>query len=191
MFCPFCGKEIQDIKTVCSGCGADLNDLFSKSDIKDNKIIAEPVLEMKWHNFLVKYLLYATAAIYFLDGITSLIGKDSALISEFLSDNFSFTGEYRFIDIIYGVIMIILAFATLHVRHELANFKVDALRYYIIHAVIECIVFAVHTLLGMILITHSGFFEIIGEIFGSLLGTVFFLTTNISYFRKRSHMFVN
>lgn len=188
MFCPFCGKGNQCATSTCRGCGADLGDLFSKIGINENQ---KPVFEMKWHNFLVKFLLYATAAIYFLDGITSLIGRDSAFLSDFLSDKFIFSGNYRYIDIIYGVIMIILSFATLHVRHELANFKVDALKVYITHAVFECIVFAIHTLLGMILIINAGFFEIIGEIFGSLVGTVFFVTTNVSYFKKRAQLFIN
>lgn len=188
MFCPYCGKDNQGSTSKCRGCGADLTKIISTIEVKDNP---EMLTEMKWHNFLVKFLLYASSIIYFLDGITSLIGRDSAFLSEFLADDFAFTGKFRFIDIIYGVIMIILSFATLHVRHKLANFKVDALRYYIIHAVIECIVFAVHTLLGMVLITHSGIFEIIGEIFGSIVGTVFFVTTNISYFKKRKYLFVN
>ncbi len=190
MICPYCSGEIQGCVTVCNHCGATLNDTVESNSAPNNSI-QDAGLSMKWYKFLICFWLFLNALTRLANGIFCLIGNNSGVLSELLSEDGLFTGKYRAIDIVYGIICIIMSFTAIYVRSKLANFKYDAPRIYIIYDIISSGIYFLYTLLIMIILEKAGIASVIGEVIGTVVGESLFVYLNIIYFKKRKHLFVN
>ena len=190
MVCPYCSREIQDSVAVCNQCGANLNDTVQSNSTPYN-LIQNVDLPMKWYKFLIYFLLLLNALTHLADGIFCLIGNNSGILSELLSETDLFTGEYRVIDIVYGIICILMSGAAIYVRSKLANYKEDAPRIYIIYDIISSGIYFVYSLLSMIILENAETSSVIGEVIGTVVGESLFVYLNIIYFKKRKHLFIN
>lgn len=190
MKCPYCSSEVQDSVTECSQCGAALDDTV-QSNLVPNNSIQNVELPMKWYKYLIYFSLFANAVLRFADGILCLIGIDGGAVSEVLFEGCMFTGEYRAIDIVYGIVCIVMAGVILYVRNKLAKFKEDAPRLYIIYDIISAVFSFTYNLLIMVILENAEISSIIGEIIGAVVGESLYVYLNVIYFKKRKHLFVN
>lgn len=190
MICPYCSSEIQDSVAVCNECGAALNDTVQLNSAPYNSI-QNADLPMKWYKFLIYFLLFANAISKLADGIFCIIGIDGGILSETFFEGCMFTGKYRAIDIVYGIICIIMSVAAIYVRIRLAKFKEDAPKIYITYDIISSVVYFVYNLLIMIILENAEISSVIGEIIGTVVGESLYVYFNVLYFKKRKHMFIN
>ncbi len=190
MKCSFCGKEVREGSTVCESCGAELT--IDNNGNEDSAVQTKnnTELEMKWYKFLIYFLLYANFVTYLFDGFIYLFGDKINFLSELFADTL-FTGKFRIIGIIYAVVLITLSVISLYVRNGLAKFKVSAPKNFIIFDIITSVISTVVTLLSMILVENAGLSDWLPELLGSLLGSTAIIMCNITYFRKRKHLFIN
>lgn len=190
MKCSYCSSEVQDSVTVCNQCGAALNDTV-QSNSAPNDSIQNVNLPMKWYKFLIYFLMFANAILKLADGIFCLIGFDGGVVSEVLFEGCMFTGKYRAIDIVYGIVCIVMSGVILYVRNKLAKFKKDAPRIYIFYDIISSVIYFIYNLLIMIILENADISSVIGELIGTVVGESLFVYFNVIYFKKRKHMFIN
>lgn len=190
MICPYCSSENQESVNVCNQCGASLNDTVQSISAPNNSI-QNVELPMKWYKFLIYFLMFANAVSRFADGILCLIGIDGGSVFEVLFEGCMFTGKYRAIDIVYGIVCIVMSGVIFYVRNKLAKFKEGAPRLYIIYDIISAVFSFTYNLLIMFILENAETSSIIGDVIGAIVGESLYVYFNVVYFKKRNHLFIN
>lgn len=190
MKCDYCGKEVQNGLTVCDGCGAGLTVSDKENKTLSASAVKIPEPEMNWFKFLIYFSLYAYFVSSLIDAFLCFFGEKFGFLSEFIVE-IIFTGRFRFIGIIYAVIILIMAAAAIYVRNSLAKFKEFAPKYFIIWSISTSVISLLFTLLNITLIENSGFGDCMGEVLGTAVGETIYVMCNVTYFKKRKHLFVN
>lgn len=165
-----------------------------KEMIEDYKVTTEtskPELGMNWFKFLIYFLLFFGAAENLLDSVMMLFN----LRHELWEMDYYFGGNFRWLGILFGVIWIITAAVQIYLRFELAKFKKNAPKKYIIFEIVDAVLYLAYNLVGGIISAGSDRGAIIGvtvgSIIGASLGAIAYIYPNIIYFRKRNHLFIN
>lgn len=135
MFCSNCGAEIAEGSAYCSACGAKTDVDSTASDPVNAQpsttppTYTTPEYRMKWHNFLVKFSLWASAVSISYEAISLLFG-------------FSYTTDYyggkttnitdlvyamydglQIVDITFAILAIGIAILALVTVFKLSTFK--------------------------------------------------------------------
>ena len=139
-------------------------------------------LQMKWYKALTAALLYISAAYMLFSGIQSILGLSYGDSGSYL---YSMYPILRVVDILYGLFLLVVAFAALYVRMHLAQFASDGPRLYLTMLVVNGGISVVYTLLAYLIIGVSNFAGVISAI--GLVAAMFVL--NRTYFDKRQHLF--
>lgn len=149
---------------------------------------ADPVrdLPLKWYTFNVTFALWLEALFGAWCGITAVLGQQYGGLTDLY---YSFMGETRVLDIVYGLVQIGLAVATVYVRHELAHRRRFAPLHFMALYVLS---FALSTVYSIVLASAIGFglggLSLIPTVISAALGFLF-LHLNKKYFDRRAYLF--
>ena len=139
-------------------------------------------LQMKWYKALTVALLYLGAAGNLFAGLQSIFGISNGESSSYL---YSMYPGMRVLDIVYGIILVGMAFVALYGRMHLAQFKEDGPRLSLLMLLVNVCITAAFSLLTMVI---TGYYEL-STVSGALLGGVIMYVLNRTYFGKRQHLF--
>ena len=150
----------------------------------------EKQLGMAWYKFLIYFGLFAGAFLNFIYGVNYLTGgiyysqTDGQFTAEII---YKFYGEIlKIVDVIFGFVLIVLAFLSFVVRQKLRKYSLDAPKwtyvFYFISLGASCIYLFAVAFITEELISIPQVCSLIINI-----GILFF---NKQYFSKRSHLFV-
>ncbi|MBR3157780.1 MAG: zinc ribbon domain-containing protein [Atopobiaceae bacterium] len=211
MFCPFCGSEVPDSVRFCPSCGGDVaaeidaektqkrQQPAQASQQQPASSAAAPIsteltsaqkreiglaqatsegLGMGWYKFMIYFQLFAGAVIDIIVGLSVM--SISRLGSEYGTPS-SFSAIFVFM----GVFYIAFGIFYIYCRTLMARFSTKAITtLYIVYGVNIAV-----SVLGLIGSTRSGSSPT--STMTNLGATIVLLVINMSYFKKRAHLFVN
>lgn len=222
MNCPQCGAPNNDGSRFCKHCGSDL---FQAQEPQQNvnqsyqqeqpPVYQQPNPQqyqqaqyyppqqntmadkynghpMGWYKFLIYFALFANAALNVLSGIRSISGI------QYGEDSRTVYGVFpglKTIDVIFGVVLFLLAAYAIVTRFQLSGLKKNgpAMLYgvYILNMICSIIY-----IIAVYAVVSSSSAINVGSLFGSQIVSSFvvpivFLIINIVYFGKRKDIFVN
>ncbi len=195
MLCYKCRREIADNSLVCPNCGAEMS-VFARRREGFGADGYPPygagnVLPMNWYKVLVFFILFFEAVQYIFTGISYITGYISKipLGSEgYVVYSFSLLGGgFKWVDIIYGVLMIGLAGFALYSRFRLAKFRSNAMWIYLSYLIAGGILSAAYST-GYLIATGESVRVIIASL-TSLIPQGLLVYFNYIYFNKRKHLF--
>ena len=143
--------------------------------------------KLKWHKFLIYFALWAGAlanagsAVQCISG--TVYGSESARV-------YTTYSGLRTVDMGWGLVLLALAAYMIYVRFQLAGFRIDAPRKLsILYGVnLGC---SVVYLLAVSAATRLSLGSIMGDIAGTVFGSILMLFINQNYYNKRLELFVN
>ncbi len=208
MFCPNCGTQINDDATICGNCGAPVNaqapqqpqapqapqDPQAPQQPAPGFVPQAPVLTMKWFKFLIYFLLFASAIINAVGGITALTGaqytaENGENVSKLV---YAIYPNLKTIDVVYGVLCIALGAYQIFVRFQLSSYKAKAPVFLMAMYIATAVVTAIYSfgVIGVVPNEIVGHSELIGEAVGAIVVGIVMLFLNKIYFDKRKDLFV-
>lgn len=150
-----------------------------------------PKLEMKWYKFLIYFSLFSGALFNLIDGIVYTAGLGDNLPAVIAEEYYFLPDNFKAIEVIFGLLTLAMAAWGIYTRFQLSNFKKNAPNCYYIFDITSTVISTAYSILGMVLTTDDGMFAIIGAIIIRVVSEVVFILCNVTYFRKRKHLFVN
>ena len=164
--------------------------LFSDStDKKQDGYYGQP-LGMAWYKFLIYFGLIAGAIINLIQSFSYISGgvyfvKTNGEVSAEQVYAYYGTG-LQIVDVLYGFFLIALAILAFIVRHKLANYRPDSLKFVtIFYSVVVEVPFLYAVLVSAIAQQSVSAQAVISMVVGLV-----FLASNEKYFKKRAHLFV-
>lgn len=196
MFCSNCGKELPDNIAYCTNCGVKLQNVNVRVPWTQqyNPVPpAQPVQiqpAMNWYKFLIYFSLFAGAVINLIAGILSFVGGEYMILGLDPEEVYSTYDGLKILDIGYGIVYLAFIPFALYVRSALAGFKKEAPNMFYIYDIAGSVISASYTLFSSI-VMNGDVSETIGQLIGSIAGSVLFIALNVIYFNKRKQLFVN
>ena len=143
---------------------------------------------MKWFKFIIYVQLFLSMLFNVLaaiDAFTGLpYGDEKAIV-------YALYPSLKTIDIIYGVLLILLAAAAFVARQKLAGFKKDGPNAYLIFLGANVLVSVLYFILVKVS-TGLSFGDLnTRSVIPSLVVSAALIAVNADYFRKRRHLFIN
>ena len=161
---------------------ASIGELFCSYNKAGAQYAESTGLKMKWYKALTVALLYLGAAGNLFAAIQNIFGMSYGDSSSYI---YSVYPGMRVLDIVYGIVLLGIAFVALYVRMHLAQFKSDGPQLYLMMILLNVCVSAVYSLLTMVITRGYDY----GTIGGMLIGGVVMYVLNRTYFGKRQHLF--
>ena len=149
------------------------------------------LLSMAWYKFLIYFGLIAGAVINFIYSLNYISGG-----IYFVETNGEVSAEQVYayygmglqvVDVFYGVFLIAFAILAFIVRHKLANYKSDSLKFIKIFYSLSAGMPILYAILVAVITRQPLSAQ---TVISAIVGVVFLLF-NIKYFKKRVHLFVN
>ena len=199
MYCTKCGKEISDNQRFCTNCGAESkngSDLFqgTTSNSSNTFDISEGTtsMPMKWYKFLIYFALIAGAVLNLANGVMMVTGGIYSVQTggQATADLiYSMYGmSLKMVDMFYGIVLFAIAVLAIMARNKLANYKNDGPKFlYLVYGISLGVVLVYNILVGAI--TGVGIFNVTTVTQLVIQGIMIY--SNIVYFNKRLHLFVN
>ena len=160
------------------------------SSIETSTTKTPDYLGMAWYKFLTSYGLIAGAVLNFLCSFVYLSGSiySSETNGEVTAEQvYAYYGEaLHFVDVMYGLLIIVLAILAVVLRHKLANFDPDAMIYVYIYYFLSIGAPVVHLILTAVITEQS----IIDDLNIGLLVSLVVAFVHIRYFKQRAYLFV-
>ena len=219
MFCPNCGTDLTDALRFCPNCGTRLANPETpaapqqgdaqpqqppcplpnqqpqyppypqQADLQQPLQSSAP--QMNWYKFLIYFALFASAAIGFINAIMFLIGTINGSPAEARLFYACFP-DWRILDIIIGVLMIVCVALLLLTRFRLSGFhKNGPMLLTLTYAALATVNLAY--MVGAIIVASSygiGIAEL--SLFPTISNTVsalVLMVVNLVYFGKRQALF--
>lgn len=235
MICPKCGSQVPDQSKFCPVCGAQTQAPSPQPDpaaqpapqppapsAAPTPFSAQPTgtqppapgstpvpytgqgeLGMKWFKFLIYFSLFAGAVLNVFSAIGAFTGSQYEGSADYI---YAMFGGLKVVDVLYGLVLLAFAAATIYVRQQLAGFKRDSPKLFLTLYVAEAAVSLLYVVV-VIVIAISGVaayvsayispFELalqvvpLGQVIAIVIGAVIYVVLNKIYFDKRAHLFTN
>ena len=194
MNCVNCGKEIQDGAGFCAYCGAGQNAENPQGAAgpvpRGPELYGQPGPPMKWYKFIIYFQLFAFAVLTVVDGVRYMNGM---IYEGYARQVYLMYPGMQTMDVIFGIFCFLMAGYAIYVRQGLANFKAASVKQYYAFLIVGiaysllyiAVVSGVTGVpIGSVLRMDAG----ITANIGIRVGIIF---ANITYFKKRGHLFVN
>lgn len=195
MYCKNCGKEVSEQQKFCDGCGSEINALareYGTSQTISQTNFKESSYPMKWYKFLIYFALFFGAFYEFIMSINYMTGTiyfaqtNGQASAEAVYSTYGY--GLKFLDVLYGILLLGTAVYSIITRNRLAKFKKNApMLLYILYG--SGLVFSLIYMIGFSVIT--GVNAINSSLVSSLISTIICLILNYKYFTKRESLFVN
>ena len=147
---------------------------------------------MKWFNFIIWIQLFLTALLGLINGIRLISG---GVYGKNASAVYNTFGGLKVLDVIVGILFLLIAVAAVFVRFQLAGFKMNAPRLYLILLItIVSVTLVYYVIAGIILTKDSrlSFSDILEpSTVVSMATSLVLVFVNMVYFEKRKHLFIN
>ncbi|MBQ9782038.1 MAG: zinc ribbon domain-containing protein [Clostridia bacterium] len=208
MFCKYCGQKLDDDAKFCQSCGAKVEesskttqtDTFFDDNETSDKVqnngeptqVYVPYYPMKWFKFLIYFLLFASAIVNVMSGISQVTGM--IYYDPFTETTAQAVYEVfpglQVVDIIVGILSIALGVFAVVVRFALAKFKAIGPKLLTLFYAFSCIINIVYCLLVVLVVP-----ELVGSLTSdtvtSIITSVIMIFANKTYFTKRQELFIN
>ncbi|MBE6942139.1 MAG: zinc-ribbon domain-containing protein [Ruminococcaceae bacterium] len=192
MFCPKCGAQLADGVAFCSSCGNPVTSQAAPAPQQPLAQPGEPALSMKWFKFLIYFGLWAGAVLnILLNGVMMLSGSQygDAQTVELV---YAMFGDLKSLDTLCGILAIVVGVLGIYTRFQLAGFKKNG------PMLLTCVyagsiaftliyIIGINSILPEYVLSEMDF----SSIYGNIAGSVVMIFANITYFKKRAHLFVN
>ena len=194
MFCPKCGKFVEDGQSFCGICGCEVekgltedSDDFN-SHSRSYQLMVAP--SKKWFNFVIYIQLFLSAAGNALIGILDIFGVGYENDGNgFYKLNYDyFPNGMRTYHIVFGIICIVIAAYCLFTRWQLAGYKKKGPLFYLVSIGVMTVVNFTGSVIKMMIIDDYSW--VTSYLLGLVLGIVV-IALNNKYFKRRSYLFVN
>ena len=140
-------------------------------------------MPMKWHKFLIYFLLWLGGIANIGSGLMQLTGSQYGADADMV---YRFFSGLQAIDVLFGIVTIALGGMQIFTRFKLANF--DAVGPKMLVAV-NVIAAAANLLYPVIASAVTGI-DLSGQIgFGSIVGSLVMAVLNWNYYKNRAHLF--
>lgn len=195
MNCISCNREIQDDAVFCGYCGARQQNVENPENgggriPQGPEIYGRTEPPMKWFKFIIYFQLFAFAVLTVMDGIRYMNGM---IYEGYAPQVYLMYPGMKTVDMIFGVVCFLLAGYAIYVRQGLANFKAAAVKQYYAF-LIAGIAYSLISIVVVSIVTGVSIGSIIGTdvgIIANIAIRAIIIFANITYFKKRSHLFVN
>ena len=190
MFCPHCGKNLQDTAAFCAHCGQPVQQPEQPTDPVILPPDPAPILPpMKWFKFLIYFSLFAGAVLNFINGITTMLGTQYGEYKQLVYSTF---GALRFFDLFCGIYLIALAVFSIYTRFRLAGFRANAPRLLMIVYIAAAVYALLQTAGSMAILPQDSWADIdFTSVISSLVSSMIWIAVNNKYFQNRAFLFVN
>ncbi|MBR4295337.1 MAG: zinc ribbon domain-containing protein [Clostridia bacterium] len=183
MFCSKCGTPNDDNGMYCTSCGAPLH------ETQPTKTNATHTLGMKWFKWLIYFVLFAGALLNAVNGIQMLTGS---MYDGYAETVYFIYPKLQNLDKFVGIVCLAIAAFGIYTRFRLAGYKKNGpMMLYILYISIIAIqliyIIGVSSVLPEEISSSMDFSSVIGNMVASAV----MIFVNISYFKKRRHLFVN
>ena len=139
-------------------------------------------IKMKWYKAITAVLFYLSALGLLWSGLDTIFDFSDTGFSGYMYGSYP---ALQALDIVYGLVLIIMAFVVLYVRMHLAQFSTDGPHLYLLMLLVNGGASVIYTLLISLIVGYFSFSTIISP----LIGVLAMFTLNRIYFDKRQHLF--
>lgn len=161
----------------------------SSATVIDMNRMGEEKLGMSWYNFLTRFALVAGAVFNFVYSIGYMTGEIYTIQTNgeiTASQVYLHYGRIvQFIDIVYGIFLIVLGVMAIILRDKLVKYKSDAVKYVIIYYWLVVGIPFIYAA-NIAIITEQ---DITADAVTAVILGIGLLVFNIKYFNKRKHLF--
>lgn len=178
MFCQKCGKQLLENTQRCPYCGEDLQ-------AAQTPAAAQQPMKMKWFKFVIWVQLFL-AALSSLYTAFSLFTSSAYLGSA--DTIYSYYPGLKASDMIFGVIYIALIVFAIYTRQQLAHYKTNAPKLYLVFLVVVAVVSLLYAAVTSVMTGYNMFTL---NVIVSLVSSVVMIVLNNIYFNKRKELFNN
>ena len=152
-----------------------------------------PQQGMKWHKFLVYFALWAGALLNLIMGIVCLTGAQYGEMKELV---YAYIPGMKAPDLVYGILLVLLAVLGVLTAVKLLKFKVGAPKWLTILYIAALAVSIIYIAWSMIVLSDYGvglgdMGSSLSSTIGSIAGSILMIIVNKIYYGKRAHLFVN
>lgn len=147
-------------------------------------------MPMKWFKFIIYFQLFAFCVLNALNGINVVTGSYWGVNPELL---YKYYSGLQTVDIIYGLGLLVMAVFAIIIRGQLAQYKTNGPKMYI-GLMAASIILAVVYLIMLSAVVGNNIDlsdEAFSSVYSSIATSVVLLGCNVTYFKKRQHLFVN
>lgn len=191
-FCAKCGAFCSDGTSHCPNCGELQNTSQQPVNPGPNNNPLTPDMPMKWFKFVIYFQLFANCVLNALSAIGYLTGS---VYGELIDQVYGYAGGLKGLDIFMGLAMLATAAAAIYVRMRLAKFCTNGPKLYLIFLGVNAGLTVIYTVAQNVIVSSSALAPYwqpdYTSVVSSVTTTVVMLICNITYFKKRSHLFVN
>ena len=198
MFCSQCGAQIEDTAKFCSACGAQTQSESAYENVHKPQYSQQPqffnqvptnALGMRWYKFLIYFLLFADAILNLITGIMRITGNVYNGGAELV---WAYYEGLQAVDIMYSLFAFVFAGLCIYTRFRLSGSHSNAPKcvssIYVITIIANILYLtALANILPQYVFESINFLSFIVNIIVSVI----MLLANKTYFKKRSHLFVN
>lgn len=197
MFCSKCGNQIADDVAFCPQCGAATTTQSAQQPAYQQPVYQQPAqplqpeLPMKWFKFQINFAMWAAAILNAINAFAMLTGSQYGTDGE-AELVYAMFEDLKMLDMACGVLLLALAVFGIYTRFQLAAFKKNGPKFLaILYAGV--IVFDLVYVLGCSSILPEYVLEYVDftTFYSGVAGSAVALAANITYFKKRAHLFVN
>ena len=153
----------------------------------EKQVNTQPERPMKWHKFLIYFLLWFSAIANIVSGFQAISGSQYGASANRVYSNFP---GLKTIDIIFGLFVLFIAVFTIVTRFKLAGFKADGPKYLILVYIMSAAVSIVY-ILAVIANTPLTMGDFGSQLIGQIIGPVIMVAINRTYYNNRADLFVN
>ena len=207
-YCPECGERVDGNTQFCPKCGAAIKaqgptvgtsyrSMPVPETIREPEQYAlnvqdNPVYPMKWHKFLIYFLLFFNAAVNLFSAYVYFTGRSAIPGAGTSLHVYNLVPFVAVMDKIYAAVLLVLAVCFIVVRMKMAQFRKDAPELYILLLIVNAAAALVYMFALSILV--SGFMSMsiwgLAEIIGRVIGAAIMVIANHIYYKKRKSMFI-
>ncbi|MBQ8250028.1 MAG: zinc ribbon domain-containing protein [Clostridia bacterium] len=162
-------------------------------------MMGAPSLPMNWFKFLIYFALFANAVLNFINAIFQFTGLQYEMEGGrgYARLTYEIFDGLQALDIIYGIVLIALCGFAIFVRMQLAGYKSDGPKMFLIMYIVNGAAGLLYNIIGMIIMSNTARYwgtsidmsAVIAECVGVVIGTTLAVVLNNIYFNKRRHLF--
>ena len=181
--CGRCGTVLPEGCNYCPNCGWNVSGQTPVTPEPGESYRQQTPL--KWFKFIIYVQLFLSALGNLVTGIQLVIGLQDGDVQGMVYSTYP---ALKPVDVVMGLLSLGLMVWALVVRQRLAKFRQGAPKLYLLWigvsmGVALCYLAAASLVLGQLVMT--------GSIVGGMLGNILLILSNLVYFQKREHLFVN
>lgn len=195
MNCINCGKELQDDAGFCAYCGARQQKAENPEGAagpvpRGPELYGRPGPPMKWYKFIIYFQLFAFAVLTVVDGVRYMNGM---IYEGNARQVYRMYPGMKTMDFIFGIFCFLMAGYAIYVRQGLAKFRAASIRQYYVFLIADIAYGLIYiaAVSGVTGVPIDSIIRMDAGITANIGIGLAIIFANITYFKKRSYLFVN